>query len=196
MNPGVLAANIGAAIAIITLVVNGRRARSDRQRELFGAVFGDIASYCEYPYLVRRRRHDGPEDERIRITTELSEVQRRLNHNRAVLRVEAPRVARSYTTLVEATRRIAGGAIHDGWNLAPITTDTSVHVTDVDLRGIQPYEDAYLSTVADHLALMPWWLRATARWLARQASRIKPNGISVNPAATPAAEAIEEPRAA
>ena len=196
MNPAVIAAAIGGAIAAITLIVNGRRARSDRQRELFGAVFADIASYCEYPYIVRRRRHDVPEEERIRITTELSEVQRKLNHNRAVLRVEAPRVARSYAALVEATRRIAGGAIHEGWNLTPIAADTSVHVTDVDLSGIKPYEDAYLTIVADHLALMPWWLRGTARWLARQASRLKPKRSSVAPAVTPAAEAIEEPRAA
>ena len=115
MNPAVIAAAIAGTIAIITLVVNGRRVRSDRQRELFGAAFGDVASYCEFPYIVRRRRHDLPEEERIRITTELSEVQRKLNHNRAVLRVEAPRVARAYTDLVEATRRIAGSAIHAGW---------------------------------------------------------------------------------
>lgn len=196
MNPAVIAAAIGGTIAVITLIVNGRRARSDRQRELFGAAFGDVASYCEYPYIVRRRRHDVPEEERIRITTELSEVQRRLNHNRAVLRVEAPRVARSYTTLVEASRRIAGGAIHEGWNLAPITADTSVHVTDVDLTGIKPYEDAYLTTVADHLALTAWWLRATVRWLAGQASRLIAKRGSVAPAVTPTAEAIEEPRAA
>lgn len=170
--PAIIAAVIAGVIAVVTLIVNGRRARADRQRELFGAAFGDVSSYCEYPFIVRRRRHDEPEQERLRITTELSEVQRKLNHNRAVLRVEAPRIARAYDTLVTETRRIAGASIHAGWNLAPITADTGVHVTDVDLTGIRPSEDAYLSAVADHLALMPWWARTAARWVGRQVSAV------------------------
>lgn len=123
--PAVIAAVIAGVIAVITLMVNGRRARADRQRELFGAAFGDVSSYCEYPYIVRRRRHDLPEEERIRITTELSDVQRKLNHNRAVLRVEAPRVARRQTFMRMAastaltlprssSRRTASGATRTG----------------------------------------------------------------------------------
>jgi hypothetical protein len=195
--PAIIAAAIAGVIAVVTLIVNGRRARSDRQRELFGSAFGDVSSYCEYPYIVRRRRHDQPVEERIRITTELSDVQRKLNHNRAVLQVEAPRVARAYIALVDATRRIAGAAIHDGWDLAPITADTSVHVNDVDLSGIKPYEDAYLTAAADHLALTPWWLRATARRLTRQASRIKQSKGQLAPVpATPAKERAAGPEAA
>jgi hypothetical protein len=164
--PAVIAAVIAGVIAVITLMVNGRRARADRQRQLFGAAFADITSYCEFPFIVRRRRHDAPEEERVRISTALSDVQRKLNHNRAVLRVEAPRVARAYGALVDVTRRVAGAAIREGWNLAPITADTGVHVTDVDLSAIAPYEDVYLEAVADHLALTPWWVRADGRWVA------------------------------
>ncbi|WCO67957.1 hypothetical protein PO878_04370 [Iamia majanohamensis] len=168
VTPAVVAAVIAGVVALVTLIVNGRRARADRQRQLFAAAFGDLSSYCEYPYIVRRRRHDEPEQERLRITTELSEVQQKLNHNRAVLRVEAPRVARAYETLVTETRRIAGASIHAGWDLTPINTDSGVHVTDVDLTDIKPFEDAYLTAVADHLALMPWWARTTVRWVGRQ----------------------------
>lgn len=166
--PAVIGAVITAVVAAITLIVNGRRARRDRHRELFAAAFADIGHYCEFPYIVRRRRHDVPEEERLRISTELSEVQRKLNHNRAVLQVEAPRVAEAYARLVAATRDVAGGAIRDGWNLAPVTSDAGVHVTDVDLMSIRSYEDAYLVVAADHLALAPWWLRAVYRWLARK----------------------------
>ena len=168
--PAVIGAVIAGVIAVMTLIVNGRRARADRQRELFGAAFGDIASYCEYPYIVRRRRYDLPEEERVRITNELSEVQRKLNHNRAVIQVEAPRVARAYSALVDEARRIAGAAVHEGWNLPPIAADARVHVNDVDLSGIKPYEDEYLLIVGDHLALAPWWLRTAGRWLTRRAS--------------------------
>ncbi|MGH9157034.1 MAG: hypothetical protein ACRD1K_14610 [Acidimicrobiales bacterium] len=44
--PAVIAALIAGVIAVITLMVNGRRARADRQRELFGAAFGDVSSCC------------------------------------------------------------------------------------------------------------------------------------------------------
>lgn len=171
--PAIAAALIAAFVGIVTLVANGRRARKDRQREVFAAAFGDIAAYKEFPYIVRRRRHDTPEEERQRISGELSEVQRRLNHNRAVLKVEAPRVGSAYSRLVDETRRVAGAAIRDGWNLTPLTTDAQVHVRDVDLTPIDPFEEAFLNVMADHLAPMPWWSRAprrviAARWRARR----------------------------
>lgn len=165
--PAVIGAGIAGVIAVITLIVNGRRGRSDRQRELFGAAFGDVASYCEFPYIVRRRRHDRPEEERVRISTELSDVQRKLNQNRAVLRVEAPRVARAYAALVGAAKATAGASIRQGWDLTPIAADTEVHITDVDLSAVQPFEDGYLTAVADHLALTPWWLRTAGRCVTR-----------------------------
>lgn len=148
--------------------------------------------------IVRRRGHDLPEEERIRISTELSEVQSKLNHNRAVLGVEGPPVARAYTAFVLATREVAGESIRQGWNLAPITADTEVHVTDVDLSAIKRYEEAYLTAVADHLALTPWWLRASGRWLARTASGLpsRRRDPSPVPSAVPAADAESETQAA
>lgn len=170
--PAIIAALIAATIGIWTIMVNGRRARVDRQRQLFAAAFGDVAAYREYPYIVRRRRHDEPGAERSRISGELSEIQRRLNHNRAVLRVESPRVALAYDHLVTATRRVAGQAIREGWDLPPITSDREVHVKDVDLSPIDPYEDAFLAAAAEHLALLPWWSLAFSRRLGRRAALV------------------------
>ncbi len=168
--PAVVAALVAAIVGIVTLIVNGRGARNDRQRQLFAGAFGDVAAYCEFPYIVRRRRHDAPEEERVRISTELSEIQRRLNHNAAVLRVEAPRVAEAYGALIDASRAIAGAAIHDGWNLEPATSDRGIHVGDVDLAALRSHEDRYLVAAADHLALTPSWIRASSRWLATKAT--------------------------
>lgn len=168
--PAVVAALIAGSFGVVTLAVNGRRARLDRQRELFALAFGDIAAYCEFPYIVRRRRADPTGEERTRITSELSEVQRRLNHNQAVLRVEAPRVGRAYAALVQAMRRCAGAAIHAGWD-QPVRDVDDLHVTDVDLTPIDADKDAFLTTAADHLALAPWWSRAAGRWIGSQAVR-------------------------
>ena len=160
--PAVIAAVIAGIVGVITLIVNGRRARVDRQRVRFAQVLGDLAAYREFVYIVRRRRHDEPEAERVRISTELSKVQKKLNHHAAVLRVEAPRVATTFVELLRVTRQVAGGAIRQGWETAPITEDSGIHV-DVDLTGIEPYEDAYLIEVADHLSPLPGAARRRAR---------------------------------
>lgn len=161
--PAVVAAVITGVLAVVTLFVNGRRARDDRQRALFAEAFGDIAEYREYPYIVRRRRHDKPEAERARITADLSAVQHRLNRNLAVLRVEAPRVGRAYETLLADTRRVAGGAIRTGWELQPCASDAAVSIGDVDLTPLVESDDQFLTAAADHLAVTPGWVRRTVR---------------------------------
>ena len=170
LGPAIVVAAITSAVTLLTLVVNGRRNRTDRQRELFSSALSDVVHYSEFAYIVRRRRHDIPEEERQRISTELSDIQGKLNCNGAVLEIEAPRVGRAYATLVDETRRVAGSAIRDGWNTDPIAKDSEVHVTDVDLSGIERYRASYQRAVADHLAIAPWWPRAALRLVRRRLS--------------------------
>jgi hypothetical protein len=161
--PAVITGLLTVMLGVLTLYVNGRRARNDRQRQLFAVAIADVNAYCEYPYIVRRRRHDELDAERTRITGELSGIQQRLNHNQAILQVEAPRVAVAHEALVAETRRVAGGAIKEGWNLPPITGDTQVHVLDVDLSGLTPFQRAYLVAACDHLAITPASMRRVLR---------------------------------
>lgn len=163
--PGVIAAAIAATVAVLTLVAQSRRSRTDRQRVLMADAFGDIATYCEYPYIVRRR--SGTREDRETITNDLSEIQKRLNRNRFVLEVEAPRVGRAYVALLAQVREIAGASIRAGWDQAARTPEEGVNVNDVDLTAIVPYEKAFLTATADHLSMLPWWLRATGRWVRR-----------------------------
>lgn len=185
--PAIVAALLTVLAGVVTLIVNGRRARVDRQRVVFASVNADLAAYREFVYIVRRRRHDQPEAERVRISSELSAVQSRLNQNAAVLKVEAPRVADAYEALLRITRRVAGGAIRDGWNKSPITADTDIHV-DIDLSAIDPLETAYLLEVRDHLAFTPGVVRRPARravaTVRRRALRAQPDA-AVIPAASP-----------
>lgn len=164
--PAIIATVITVTAGLITLAVNGRRARTDRQRQVFAAAFGDIAAYCEYPYIVRRRRHGQPEEEQIRISTTFSEVQSRLNQHQAVLRVEAPRVAWAYTALVQATKDVAGASVREGWDI-PTIPGGSPHVRNVDLSALETHKDRYLTAVADHLSYWPWWAQAAGRSLVR-----------------------------
>lgn len=160
--PAIVAAALTGLIGVCTLLVNGRRSRVDRQRVLFGQALGDLAGYREFVYIVRRRRHDEPAAERVRISTELSNVQQKLNQHSAVMRVESPRVARAFDELLRATRRVAGGAIRQGWDQAPIMDDSGIHI-EVDLSEIDSAEATYIAEVTDHLSAIPGPLRRTTR---------------------------------
>jgi hypothetical protein len=156
--PAVIAAVIAAAAGVFTLWVNGRRARVDRQRVVFADAFAVVAEYREYPYIVRRRRHDDPEGERARINTALSEVQHRLTLYTARLKVEDEAVGAAFQALVDKTREIAGGEIRRSWTIGPVTTDAGMSIGDVDLSGLAAVDDEYLATVRKHLGLKPNWM--------------------------------------
>ncbi len=154
LQSGVVAALVAAAVSLATVWATERRARQDRQRQLFADAFETCVSYGEFAYIVRRRANDSVE-ERIRISDALSEVQRRLRALEARLRVEAPRVAVRYTQLVAATRRVAGTQIKTGWQASPIAHDETGNIKDVDFSPLADDQDAYLNAVRDHLSLVP-----------------------------------------
>jgi hypothetical protein len=169
--PAVLAAIVAACVSLLGLAVAGRRGRVDRQRQLFAEAYADVIAYQEFAFIVRRRRADEPEAERSRISTALSEVQQKLSHHAATLRVEAPTVAAAYADLVKEARSTAGRFIRDGWNAPPPRTDSENHIQDVDLSSIGPYQDAFLVAMAEHLSTLPVWVRRTGRLVAAHVNR-------------------------
>jgi hypothetical protein len=162
--PAIVAAIVAAAVSLTTFALAGRRARLDRQRQVFAEAFEAVMEYREYPFIVLRRSKDEPATERARISGDLSTVQARLNGFKARLRVEAPDVGHRYADLVSATRRIAGPMITQAWNAEPIADDTQVHNPGWDFSELDSYDDAYVRAVADHLG----WLYAPARWKLRE----------------------------
>lgn len=157
--PAIVAAIVAAAVSLTTFALAGRRARLDRQRQVFAEAFEAVMEYREYPFIVLRRSKDEPATERARISGDLSTVQARLNGFKARLRVEAPDVGDRYADLVSATRRLAGPMITQAWNAEPIADDTQVHNPGWDFSELHSYDDAYVRAVADHLG----WLYAPAR---------------------------------
>jgi hypothetical protein len=145
-----VAAAVAAAVSLATLWWNSRQARLDRQRELLAEAFAAIANYREFAFIVRRRDPTGTD--RSAIHRDLSKIQAALHNHMALLRVEAPAVAESYSTLVHQTRQIAGAEISKAWDLPPAQDDQDMHVRDVDLAPLTPYETAYLNAVQRHLS--------------------------------------------
>ena len=147
-----VAALVSAAISLATFSWTSRQQRLDRHRELFAAAFASVADYREFVYIVRRRAADG--SDRSTIHGELSKVQAALHRHQAMIRVEAPEVAREYTELVRQTRAVAGAEIKRAWGLPGAARDTDMHVTDVDLSSLVSFEDRFLGSAERHFK---WW---------------------------------------
>ena len=155
-NPAVVAAAITAAVALISLVVSnivgGVRANRDRRREVFSKAFAAAISYAEFPYVVRRRRTSDPEEERVRISTDLRAVQEEIAYYSAWIESEAPKVANAYQVLAAETRRIAGKQIHDAWNSAAVASDAEMNMPDLGLAELDAARRSYLEALRSNLA--------------------------------------------
>ena len=154
--PAIVAAIVSAAVALMTFMLAGRRARLDRQRQLFAEAFEAVMEYREYPHIVRRRSPEEPAAERRRISGDLSRVQAKLNSYSARLLVEAPEVGKRYEELVAKTREIVGAKIREAWENEPVAADEKIHAPPYDLSRLDTPNNAYLQAVKHHLDWNPW----------------------------------------
>ena len=72
----ILAALIAAAVNIMLARRKSREEERARLRDRFAQAYGAYAEYCEFAYAIRRRRHDDPSAERVRISEELRKSRR------------------------------------------------------------------------------------------------------------------------
>jgi hypothetical protein len=160
----------GAVIAaLITGIVNSAlawgRSRQDERSRLranFASAFATYSAYKELPYAIRRRRHDVPAEERVRLSEALREIQAQLAYHQAWTLVESRAVGEVYVDLVGQVRRVAGKAMHDAWNAPPSRTDGAMNIPRevIDLTALTQHEEMYLRAVQTHLQqLTPWWAR-------------------------------------
>ena len=157
--PTIVISIVALGVSLATFFMAGRRARLDRQRQVFADALDAVMTYREYPFIVFRRNADDAAKERQRISADLSELQAKLNGLKGRLRVEDAFVGKKYGELVAATKRIAGPMITEAWNRDPAPADKEVHNPGWDFSPLDSYDNAYLRAVADHLG----WLYAPLR---------------------------------
>lgn len=157
--PAIVAAIVAAAVSLTTFALTGRRARLDRQRQVFADAFEAVMDYREYPFIVRRRNPSERESERQRLGGELSRVQARMNGYKARLLVEDPEIGELYKELVKQTRLHAGAHIKSAWDNEPVAVDEEMHAPKYDFSALDKHDDAYLRAVAEHLSWGPAWWR-------------------------------------
>ena len=158
----VTAALVAAALAflahMIVLLVNGRRARQERLRELYAGGWAAAQAYKEMAFAIRRRNIEDRANERVRLSEGMREIQKDLAYHEALIgRERSGRVAAKYRNLVGKTREIAGSIIKRSWNEAPIPSDSDMHSPEIasELAALKPFEDGYMDAVADELGGRP-----------------------------------------
>ena len=164
--PVVGAVIIGAVsftVFVLTNWWNGERERLTRSRDVFSKAYAGVQEYKEFPYVIVRRRKDTPEEERIRISSELRRVQADLAFYSAWLRTESRHVHRSFSELLKQARNVAGTAMHEAWLQPAAAEDSKMNMPKLDMSALAPYESAYLEEVVDHLSLWPRWTRRLLR---------------------------------
>lgn len=151
----IVAALVAAAVSLVAIWLNGVRQERARRRQFYADALEATLAYREFAYAVRRRRHDQPEAERVRISEAMREIQRDIARHAALMQVErAGNVHAQYRALVTKTRETAGGYIREGWKAAPITSDTEMNIAGIDFSGVDGFVAAYMDAVASDLA---WW---------------------------------------
>ena len=122
-------AGIAAAVVVLTLIVNARRARRDRSRQTISAnALGAVANYLEGPYRILRKdgtARDCASQSPANCRTSKSKVDR----SQALLRLHAnPEVADAYDDYVHTAAMEAGQQMHEAWLAPPVTTDAGVNL--------------------------------------------------------------------
>jgi gas vesicle protein len=152
----VIAAIVGAIVNVVLARRKSLEEERARVRTTFAEAFQAVAEYKEFPYAIRRRRHDEPEAERVRLSEALRAVQAKLSYYSAWTKAESDEVGQVYATLVAELRKTAGKACHDAWLALPAREDTDMNFAPgtIDLSTLKPYEDAFIAATQKHLREM------------------------------------------
>jgi hypothetical protein len=136
--------------------------RRDRRRELYADALSTCMEYEEFPFVIYRRNGKKPEDERLRISEALRDVQKHIAYHQSWLRTESMSVADKYDELVSTLRSVAGEEMKKRWKAAPIKKDADMIVAPkFDWSAITAKEASYLKAVRKQLA--PLWKRPFIR---------------------------------
>lgn len=123
-------------------------ANRDRRRILYAEAYATCLEYQEYPFVIYRRNHKKPEDERARISSSLTTIQKTMAFHKTWLSAESKTVADAYDQLYAAVRKIAGEEMKKSWNRKPIKADKEMVVRPkIDMSAITPYQVVYMRRV-------------------------------------------------
>lgn len=173
----VIAAVITGLVALVVLVVNQYQARQDGRRKDFAEALATVERYAELPYRIRRRQGSTPEV-RERMTEFIHEVQQDLLFHRSWMRIQAPRVAEFYDSLLRVTRQEAGHAISQAWNTTPISKDEDMPLgVGFSFPEMEQERSEFVRAVSYELEFPPLrWTKDCISSLLKNSKNVKSSG--------------------
>jgi hypothetical protein len=113
-----LPAGVIAAVASSTL---GRWAQAtERRREAYASAVKTLVAWLEYPYRIRRRTSDAPE-ELARLAGLGHDLQEQLRCHQTWIESESRRVASAYRDALAAIGLLVAPACSEAWKTPPVT---------------------------------------------------------------------------
>ena len=156
----VIAAVITGFIALMSVAWNQYQTRQDARRKDFAEALAAVERYAELPYRIRRRQDSTPEV-RGCIAEFIHEVQQDLLFHKSWVRIQSPRVAEVYNSLLRTTREEAGSAMTEAWHTTPISKDEDMPLgMGLSFPRMEEARLRYVRAVGYELEFPPFrWIR-------------------------------------
>jgi len=111
----------GVIAAVATSVLGRWAQATEQRRESYAAAVKALVAWLEYPYRIRRRTSDGPE-ELARLAGLGHDLQERLRCHQTWIETESGRVAKAYRDALASLGAVVGPACTEAWRTPPVTT--------------------------------------------------------------------------
>lgn len=115
-------------------------AAADRRRDSYAEAVAVLFSWCEYPFMIRRRVNDEPASLQ-RLVEHGHELQERLARSEAWVTAESKKMGADYTSLVTSVKAAVGPLLKEAWESSPAGTAAQMNLNGwgsdscADVRG-------------------------------------------------------------
>lgn len=146
---------VGAAVTAALSFALGRSGdAASRRRDGYAAATKALVAYAEYPWKIRRRTADTP-NELARLVALGHDLQENLRCHQTWVNSENRWVGRVYREVREDLGRAVGPACNEAWNMPPVTTAGGMRLGDWGPQGL----DAHLERFESARAFRFGWRR-------------------------------------
>ena len=92
---------------------------ADRRRDNYAEAVAVLLSWCEYPFMIRRRVDDEPATLQ-RLAEHGHQLQERVARSEAWVTAESEKMGTDYSTLVTEVKTAMGPLLKEAWNSSPV----------------------------------------------------------------------------
>lgn len=118
---GLVGGSVGAVLVTQIFAAAGRR------RDNYAEAVAVLLSWCEYPFMIRRRVDDTPETLQ-ELVGHGHVLQERIARSEAWVSTESKKMGARYTTLLAEVKTATGPLLREAWEASPVTTAVGMNL--------------------------------------------------------------------